>query len=638
MSDQDQFLNVIDRDEAERRFHAVIQLTPLGIETIPLSEAMGRVLAGDVISAVDVPSFDRSNYDGFAVRAEDTHGADEETPRTLALSSESITTAVVPKEEVRPGRAAAIATGGMLPRGADSVVMVEDTDVVENRLVVRRAVTAGFGVACAGTDVSTGEIILRRGERLTSRETGVLAAVGEQTADVWRRPVVGVVSTGNEIIEPGQPMRPGLVFDSNARIISDAVAEAGGIPRTLGIIQDDLLRLRVTITEALDSCDLVVLSGGTSKGEGDISYRVVREHCDPGVVAHGVALKPGKPICLAAHHGKPVVVLPGFPTSAIFTFHEFVAPVIRRLAGSGRQATMTTKARLAVKVNSIVGRTEYLLVGLVPQPKESQPRAYPMGKGSGSVTTFSRADGFATIPRQDEIVEAGTEVSVQLLGKGLQPADLVAIGSHCVGLDHLLGLLHDRGFHTKLINVGSMGGLAAAKRGECDVAGIHLLDPKTGQYNQPFLNDDLCRIAGYTRKQGILHRKGDARFAGKPAEHAVQAAVDDSHCMMVNRNKGSGTRILIDRMLAGAQPPGYGIQSQNHHAVAAAVLQGRADWGIAIQYVAREAALEFIPIEDEHYDFVVPRDRIERPAVVALRELLEDTTVRDELARLGFGS
>ena len=203
------------------------------------------------------------------------------------------------------------------------------------------------------------------GQQLTSRETGVLAAIGLAEVEVYRRPVVGILSTGDEIVAPGQPLAPGQVYDSNARILADAVCEQGGTAVDLGIVRDDADQLRQTIRAALQHGDVLLMSGGTSKGAGDISYRMVRECTDPGIVVHGVALKPGKPICLASHHGKPVVILPGFPTSAVFTFHEFVAPVIRRLGGLAEAAPADVTARLAVRVNSEIGRTEYLLVGLV---------------------------------------------------------------------------------------------------------------------------------------------------------------------------------------------------------------------------------------------------------------------------------
>jgi putative molybdopterin biosynthesis protein len=635
MSEQEQFLQVLDRDEAERRFRAAIDLTPLGIETIPLDTALGRVLAADVISPVDVPSFDRSNVDGFAVVAEDTFGASEEVPRSVRLVDEEIHTGVVPATVIQPGKGVLIATGGMVPRGADAVVMVEHAETRDSELRIARAVTAGSGISFAGTDITAGETVLRQGTLLTSRDTGVLAAIGIAKVNVWRKPVVAILSTGDEIIAPGDAMQPAKVYDSNAQVLADAVQELGGEPLRLGITHDDVAALRERLRHALEVADVVLLSGGTSKGAGDVSYRVVAELDDPGIVAHGVALKPGKPICLAVTQRRAVVVLPGFPTSAIFTFHEFVAPVIRLLAGRGSQERTVVPARLAVKVNSEIGRTEYLLVGLVETPNEGLA-AYPMGQGSGSVTTFSRADGFATIGRHEEIVQAGTTISVQLLGLDLQLADLVVIGSHCIGLDYLLGELQRNGVRSKFLAVGSTAGLDAAKRGECDLAGVHLLDPKSNEYNRPFLSPALQLVPGYGRLQGIVFRRGDARFEGKSARDAIAIAIGDSTCVMVNRNQGSGTRVLIEGLLGGLKPRGYAVQPRNHNAVAAAVVQGRADWGMTLDIIARNAGLGFLPVQEEQYDFIVPVSRLNRPGVIAFTKLLQQASTRKALVRLGM--
>ena len=635
MSDQQQFLQVLDRDEAERRFRAAIQCRPLGAEIIPLEAALGRVLAVDVVSPVDVPSFDRSNVDGFAVVAEDTFGASEEVPRTVTLGDEEIHTGIIPTTVLHRGNAALIATGGMVPRGADAVVMVEYAESRGRELRIARAVTAGSGISFAGTDITAGETVLRQGQLLSSRDTGVLAAIGVAKVTVWRKPIVAILSTGDEIIAPGDPMQPAKVYDSNAQVLADAVKELGGEPMRLGITHDDIAALRERLHHALAFADIVLLSGGTSKGAGDVSYRVVAELDDPGIVAHGVALKPGKPICLAATKGRPVVVLPGFPTSAIFTFHEFVAPVIRLLAGRGSEERPVVQARLAVKVNSEIGRTEYLLVGLVETPNEGLA-AYPMGQGSGSVTTFSRADGFATLDRHAEIIEAGTIVSIQLLGRDLQLADLVVIGSHCIALDYLLGELQRKGVRSKFLAVGSTAGLVAAKRGECDVAGVHLLDPKSNEYNRPFLTPALQLVTGYGRLQGIVFRHGDTRFEGRIAQDAIMIAIGDPACVMVNRNQGSGTRVLIDRLLSGVKPHGYAVQPRNHNAVAAAVVQGRADWGMTLDTVARNAGLGFLPVQEEQYDFIVPRARANRPGVVAFMNLLQRPSTREALARLGM--
>jgi putative molybdopterin biosynthesis protein len=680
MSNQEQFLDVIDRDEAERRFRTALVLEPLGAERIALAESLGRVLSEDVVARVDVPSFDRSNFDGFAVRAADTFGASELAPKHVRLLEESLDAGTAPTVEVNCGEAVSISTGGMIPRGADAILMVEHAEVrtgvptVRRRdvrsaerpdysserpdssserpdssseraddsreppeelcVLIRRAVTPGHGVSFAGTDIATGETVLRVGTVLTSRETGVLAALGENTVAVWRRPRVAIISTGNEIIAPGQPMRPAAVYDSNSQVLADAVRELGGQPRFWGIVRDDVDALRTMMRAALAESDLVLLSGGTSKGKGDLCYRVVAELTDPGIVAHGVALKPGKPLCLAVTDGKPVVILPGFPTSAIFTFHEFVAPVIRLLGGRPPESHETVSATMAVKANSEIGRTEYLLVGLVHT--DNGLSAFPMGKGSGSVTTFSRADGFVTIPRHTEIVEAGASVEVRLIGRDLHVADLVVIGSHCVGLDFLLSQLQRRGVTSKLLTVGSSAGLLAAKRSECDIAGIHLLDPNTGEYNRPYLSDAVELIEGYGRSQGIVFRRGDPRFEGQSLDEIVARITGDDACVMVSRNQGSGTRILIDRLLAGAKPPGYAVQPTNHNAVAAAIAQHRADWGLAIESVARANGLGFISYQEERYDFVVPKRRVNRPAVQAFVALLKEPAVRERLRFFGF--
>jgi putative molybdopterin biosynthesis protein len=635
MADQKQFLQVLDRDEAELRFRAALDLTPRDIEKVPLDAGLGRVLAAHVVSPVDVPSFDRSNVDGFAVVAEDTFAASEEVPRTVVLADEHIHTGIVPTSVIQSGKAVAIATGGMIPRGADAVVMMEYAEARGADLRIARAVTPGSGISFAGTDITAGETVLHRGRLLTSRDTGVLAAIGVSHVTVWKRPIVAIFSTGDEIIAPGEPMKPAKVYDSNGQVLSDAVRELGGEPRRLGIIPDDAAALRTGLRQALEFADLVLLSGGTSKGEGDVSYRVVAELDDPGVVAHGVALKPGKPICLAATGGHAVVVLPGFPTSAIFTFHEFVAPVIRLLAGRGSEERTIVPARLAVKLNSEIGRTEYVLVGLVETADRSLA-AYPMGQGSGSVTTFSRADGFATIGRHEEIVQAGSILNVQLLGRELQLADLVVIGSHCIALDYLLGQLQRNGIQSKFLAVGSTAGLDAAKRGECDLAGVHLLDPQANEYNRPFLVPELELVPGYGRMQGIVFRPGDERFENHTAHEAIVAILNDSSCVMVNRNKGSGTRVLIDRLLGGAKPPGYAVQPRNHNAVAAAVVQGRADWGMTLDTIARSTGLGFLPVQAEQYDFIVPRARANRHGVIAFKMLLAQPATREALMRLGM--
>jgi putative molybdopterin biosynthesis protein len=316
-----------------------------------------------------------------------------------------------------------------------------------------------------------------------------------------------------------------------------------------------------------------------------------------------------------------------------------VAPVLRVLAGLPPEARQTRRARLAQKVVSERGRLEYLLVGLVraaeaaagAAPGGGELAAYPMGKGSGSVTAFSRADGFVRIPRNTELVDADTEVEVTLLGRELEAADLVVVGSHCVGLDLLAGALSSEGFAVKVLAVGSQAGLAAARRGECDVAPIHLLDPASGRYNEPFLDPSLRLLRGYERLQGVVTRADETRD--------VEALLADPALRMVNRNRGSGTRVLIDELLRDRRPPGHAYEPRSHFAVAAAVAQGRADWGVTLEVLARRQGLRFRPLRAERYDFAVPAGRWERPAVRALRRLLEPgSRLRAALAGLGFGA
>ena len=259
-----------------------------------------------------------------------------------------------------------------------------------------------------------------------------------------------------------------------------------------------------------------------------------------------------------------------------------------------------------------------------------------MGKGSGSVTSFSGADGFVTIDRRIERVDAGELVEVQRLGREVRVPDLVVVGSHCLGLDWLLSQLSRRGIAVKYMAVGSNAGLESAKRGECDLAGIHLMDADSGEYNAPFLTNELELLPGYTRRQGVVFRRGDARFEGKSAEQIIATANNDPACLMMNRNAGSGTRVLIDQLLEGASPAGYQLQARSHQAVAAAVAQGRADWGVAIETAAAKENLEFVFCQNEQFDFVAPKDRRQRSAVKRFAELLQEPETREHLLTLGL--
>jgi molybdopterin molybdotransferase/putative molybdopterin biosynthesis protein len=634
---QEQFLEVVSPQVARERFAQHLDLKPLSVETVALGDALGRVLAGDLVAPIDVPPFDRSGVDGFALRAADTAGASDRVPKRLLLNAEVIACGHAPRLAVETGTATTIATGGAIPRGADAIVMVEQTELAETpqgpAIEIRRAVAPGQFVGYAGSDIARGETLLRRGQRIGSREIGMLAACGLAQVDVVRRPRVAVLSTGDELVALGGPLRPAAVYDSNGAIVAAAVAEAGGEPVRLGAFPDDIAALEDAVRGALTVCDMVVLSGGTSKGAGDLSHRVVSRLGEPGVLVHGVALKPGKPLCLAVAQGKPIAVLPGFPTSAIFTFHSFVAPVIRALAGLPPEAAETVSAEVPVRIASEMGRQEFVLVSLVAGDKG--PVAFPTPKGSGSVTAFSQADGFLAIDALASSLDAGSRADVTRIGTSPMP-DLVITGSHCVALDVVLNRLAEQGFAARTIVVGSQGGVTAAERGECDLAPVHLLDPDGTIYNRHLLRPGLALVPGWRRMQGFVFRPGDRRFACKSFEQAVAAALADTACLMVNRNAGAGTRILIDRLLGGKRPPGYANQPKSHNAVAAAVAQGRADWGIAIETVARMYGLEFLRLAPEHYDFLLVETKRERPAVQAFLAALRDPEVRARIAALGM--
>jgi putative molybdopterin biosynthesis protein len=635
---QEQFLEVVSAEEARERFARHLDLSPLPAETVALAAALGRVLVHDVIAPVDAPPFDRANVDGFALRSADTTGASDTAPRRFELNGEVITCGHAPALEVLSGTATAIATGGVIPRGADAVVMIEHTELLETAdepaIDLRRAAAPGQLLSYAGSDIARGEVVLRRKTRIFSREIGMLAACGIAEIPVVREPKVAVLSTGDELTAPGRALAPAKVYDSNGAIIAAAVVEAGGEPVPFGAFPDDEVALELAMRTALQTCDMVVLSGGTSKGAGDLSHRIVSKLGEPGILVHGVALKPGKPLCLAVIEGKPLVVLPGFPTSAIFTFHAFVAPVIRARAGLPPETARTVEAEVPVRIASELGRQEFALVALVAG--DEGPIAFPIAKGSGAVTSFSQADGFVEIAALASSLDAGTRTNVTLIGQSAELPDLVIMGSHCVALDAVLGALADSGIIARTIAVGSQGGVVAAERGECDLAPVHLVDPTSGVYNAHLLRPGLALVKGWQRMQGFLHRPGDSRFAGCSAEAAIKAALADPDCLMVNRNAGAGTRVLIDKLLDGARPPGYSNQPRSHNAVAAAVAQGRADWGIAIESVAKLYDLAFLPIAPEDYDFLLVEKRAERPAVQAFLAALRDQFVCEEIRALGM--
>jgi putative molybdopterin biosynthesis protein len=629
---QEQFLKVLSRDAAEAAFLAALRPAPLGAETVGLGDLASRVLAADIAAPVDAPPFDRATVDGFAVRAADLFEASGARTVTLRLNAETIACGTAPRLSVTPGTATPIATGGPIPRGADAVVMIEHTEPEGEGIAVARAVAPGTHLSFAGSDIARGQTLLRKGTTIGAREVAMLAAVGLDRAAVWRRPRVAVLSTGDELVQPGQPLRPAAVYDSNGPVIAAALRENGCEAVHLGAVPDDMAALESAVRAAFAAYDALILSGGSSKGAGDLTVKVIGNLGLPGIVAHGVALKPGKPLCLAVCDGKPVVVLPGFPTSAMFTFHELVAPALRAMAGLPPRGAARVAATLPVRLTSELGRTEFAMVALTEGPEGLV--AHPVTKGSGAVTAFAQADGFLTVPALAESLPPGTQAEVTLFGAAVAPPRLAIVGSHCVGLDAVVGRLADQGLSARILATGSQGGLGALRRRECDIAPIHLLDGDSGIYNRPFLSEGMRLIPGWRRMQGLLFRLGDQRFHGRAPDDALAAVLADPEAILVGRNQGSGTRFLLDRLLNGARPPGYWNQPASHNAVAASIAQGRADWGMAIRPVAEATGLGFVPVADEHYDFAVWKDPRDPEVIAAFETALHDSA--KALGAIGF--
>jgi putative molybdopterin biosynthesis protein len=318
----------------------------------------------------------------------------------------------------------------------------------------------------------------------------------------------------------------------------------------------------------------------------------------------------------------------------MFTFHDMIVPALRRMAGLPPRSDAKVSAKVPVRIASELGRTEFVMVSLVDGTDGLI--AYPSGKGSGAITSFAQADGFLKIDALADQMPAGAAAEVTLFTPHVRVPDLVIVGSHCTGLDLVTAQLVRAGLTVRTIAVGSLGGLAAARRGECDLAPIHLFDHRSETYNIPFLSDGLELVPGWRRMQGIVFRKADARFEGKTAQEAVRAAIADRACIMVNRNQGAGTRILIDRLLGDARPDGYWNQPRSHNAVAAAVAQHRADWGMTIAPVAHASGLGFIPLAEEHYDFALVKARKQRPTVQVFLDALASEESRAALTRAGF--
>lgn len=546
--------------------------------------------------------------------------------------------------EVRGGEAVEVDTGAVIPRGTDAVVMVEYCSRVGDSLYVYKSVAPGENIAYAGSDVMRGELVVSRGTLITPKEVPILAALGLKEVKVFKKPRVAVISIGSELRSPGEVLGYGEIYDINTYSISALLRELGINPIVFGIVRDDYRLIREVLSKALDVSDVVITSGGTSAGVTDITYKVINDLGRPGVVIHGLKVRPGKPTVIGVVGNKLVVGLPGFPLSAIMIFNLVVKPLLLKLMGVESVPEFKVKTLIAEKVVGGKGREYLIPVILVSRGRELI--AYPIPYSSGSSSVFTVADGFVRIPENAGIVNEGEEVTTYLLSSYVRPAELVVMGSHDYGVSIALNLFKVKP-HAKVVNVGSLAGLIAVSKGGADIAGIHLLDERTNTYNVSYirslsLDGRVVLIRGYVRSVGLIIPKGNPKGI-KGVKDLLRSDV-----VFVNRNRGSGTRTLLDILLRGLAKElnisfeeviksirGYTVEAKTHTAVAAAVAQGRADVGLGIKAAADMYGLDFIELRKECYDFVVNVDSLRKSVVKEFVNVLRSEEFRYRMSMLG---
>ena len=601
-------------------------------KSVSLDRALGDVTAENVYARSDVPPFSRSLMDGYAVVASDTYGVDEENPERLEIKGE-VKIGQPASATLEPGEALEIPTGAGVPAGANAVVMVEDTDEADGDLLVRSSVVPGENVLSAGSDIATGDLIVREGNEISPMDVAKLAASGLESVEVYGEPEVGIISTGPELVPPGGELPESMIYDVNSSLLTAGVREAGGKPYAMGIVNDDADAMEELIERGKHKYDLLLSTGSTSAGPHDMVYDVLEDQGE--VLAHGVKIKPGKPTVLADLDGTPFFGLPGNPSSAYVIFMNFVSPLIRRLAGERETENPSLPAELTERTTSEGGRMEQKFVGIVE--RANRRRAYPINKVSGAVTLLSQADGYMTIPEGTNYLEQGEQAEVTLLTEDPDLPKLLFVGSNCVGLNRLLELLP---FKTRSLSRGSLGGLEAVSNQLADVAGIHVWN-KDG-YNVPVLEDrgfaGVSLLRGYERVQGLVLPPDNPQGI-ESLEDLVERRV-----RIVNRTAGSGTRVLFDHLLGRAAGelgkelselkrdiPGYEVELSTHNAVAAAVRDGKAGAGLGIKTVAESKGLDFLELQREEFDFLCRQEVLETESGKEFREALAGERFQDLL-------
>ena len=615
------FKKLVDIDEARRILWDRYRPSPLGVEYVPLTDAGGRVLAEDIIANVDVPSFDRSLRDGYAVRYEDTSTARDDSPVKLRIVDE-IEAGSCKTVYIKRGEAVRIATGAPIPGGADSIVMEEYTKAVDGYVYVFKQARPGEWIQHTGSDIMYGEPVLVRGTFLSAREVGVLASIGLNKVPVYIRPRIAIISTGDELISPGESLEYGMIYDVNASSLYNRVLEDGGNPDYLGIARDSPNELAKFLNYGLKNYDVVITSGSTSVGLRDNLFRVLSGLGEPGILFYGVKASPGKPTMAAVIDGKLIIGLPGFPVSCLMMYDSIFSDVIRRLSGLGEREEFVVPAKAGFILRGRLG-VRYFHPVFLKRDRDGL-KFYPIHAVSGAIAALANSDGYVEIPDNVNYIDVDETVEVNLFSRSIRPSDIVVVTSHSLAFDHLIRQFRSYNpvFNIKTIYSGSMGGVFAIRDGYNDISGMHILDRETGEYNIPFLKSldikDVILFRGFSREIGLVVAKGN------PLGITSFGDILDKKARFINRTQGSGTRIFIDLNLKAlsesrglsfetilSEIEGYHVEAKTHTSVVASVEVGKADVGVAIRPAVVGRNVDFISLGWENYDFLVNKKSLD---------------------------
>ena len=619
-----EYLTNVPLEQARREYLELLEHQGFEPQTqvIPVYESCGRVTAEAVYAHICAPHYTASAMDGVAVCARDTFGATETTPVTL-----------------HPEQFTVLDTGDQVPEGWDAVIMVEDLVKNEDGSITIHAAAAPWQhIRQIGEDVCAGEMILPGHMTVTPAAIGAMIAGGVLELRVIRRPVVGIIPTGDEIIPPCTDPRPGDILEFNGSIFSAMVRQWGAEPVVYPIVPDDFDRIKAMVEKASDQCDMVILNAGSSAGREDFSAQVIRQLGQ--VLYHGIAIKPGKPAILGCRGKTAILGVPGYPVSGIIVIEQFLKPLIEHWLKTAAQPEHYAQATLTRPVVSGLKYQEFVRVRM--GAVGGRLMASPLSRGSGVVSSFMKADGILEVPQGLEGYEAGEEVTLRLLSPMEKLRNtLVVIGSHDPLLDELADMLHlgDPRLYMSSSHVGSMGGIMAIRRGEAHMAGCHLLDTADGTYNRSFIRKyfpkgDVKLVSCVGRQQGLMVARGN------PLNICSFADISRQGIRYVNRQKGSGTRILTDYLCSREKMEpsdvyGYTREELTHTSVAAQIACGSADVGMGIYSAAKLYDLDFIPICIEEYDLIIPDHAWDSPMVQQLLTILRSDAFREKILSMG---